>query len=36
LYVGFEDVWRAVAHLKDVLDAQSWRDARFAVQNKVT
>ena len=36
LYVGFEDVWRAVAHLKQVLDAGSWREPRFAVAHKVT
>ena len=36
LYVGFEDVWRAVAHLKQVLDAGIWRETRFAVTHKVT
>ena len=36
LYLGFEDVWCAVAALKDVLDSGSWRDPRFAVANKVT
>ena len=36
LYVGFEDVWRAVAHLKHVLDAGSWREPRFSIAHKVT
>ena len=36
LYVGFEDVWRAVTALKDVLDSGSWRDPRFAIPNPVT
>jgi len=34
--VGFEDVWRAVAHLKHVLDAGSWREPRFSIAHKVT
>jgi kynureninase len=36
LYVGFEDVWRAVAALKDVLDSGSWRDPRWAIPKPVT
>jgi len=36
LYLGFEDVWRAVDRLAEILDTQSWRDPRFAVRGKVT
>jgi len=36
LYLGFEDVWRAVDRLHSVLHTESWRDPRFAVRSKVT
>ncbi|MFN3944755.1 MAG: kynureninase [Allosphingosinicella sp.] len=36
LYVGHEDVWRAVDILADILATGRWRDPRFAVRGKVT
>ncbi|TFI58063.1 kynureninase [Sphingomonas parva] len=36
LYLGFEDVFRAVAIMADILDTGRWRDPRFAVRGKVT
>ncbi len=36
LYIGFEDVWNAVEHLKQVLDAQEWRQPRFNQKSAVT
>ncbi|NBX53981.1 MAG: kynureninase [Betaproteobacteria bacterium] len=36
LYLGFEDVWRAVDHLRQVLDAGIWRAPRFAIPHPVT
>jgi len=36
LYLGFEDVWRAVDICADILDSQRWREPRFAVRGKVT
>jgi len=36
LYLGFEDIWRAVDHLCQVLDGEEWRDPRFAVPMAVT
>lgn len=36
LYLGYEDVWRAVDRLAAILDSASWRDPRFAVRSKVT
>jgi len=36
LYLGYEDVWRAVEVLADVLETGAWRAPRFAVRNKVT
>lgn len=36
LYIGFEDVWNAVQHLKDVLEHGEWREARFNQQHAVT
>ena len=32
LYIGFEDVWRAVEVLRDILDSGAWRDPRFQVR----
>ena len=29
LYVGFEDVWHAVAHLRQVLESGEWRKPQF-------
>ena len=29
LYVGFEDVWHAVAHLRQVLESNEWRKPEF-------
>ena len=36
LYVRFVDVWNAVEHLRQVLDQEEWRDARFAQAKPVT
>jgi kynureninase len=36
LYIGFEDVWRAVDAMAEILATESWRDPRFAVRGKVT
>jgi kynureninase len=36
LYLGFEDVWNAVEHLRDVLDSGGWRSERFNRRNAVT
>jgi kynureninase len=36
LYLGFEDVWRAVEALRDILATGSWRDERFQVRSRVT
>ena len=32
LYVGFEDVWHAVAHLRQVLESGEWRKPEFRQQ----
>lgn len=36
LYLGYEDVWRAVEKLHAILEDETWRDPRFAVRGKVT
>jgi len=36
LYTSFEDVWRAVDVLAEILRSGIWRDARFAVKSAVT
>jgi kynureninase len=36
LYLGFEEVWRAVEAMRAILDGGRWRDPRFAVRGKVT
>jgi kynureninase len=36
LYIGFEDVWHAVEHLRQVLNSGEWQDGRFARQHAVT
>ena len=36
LYLGFEDLWRAVDRLAGIMESESWRDPRFAVRGKVT
>ena len=36
LYLGYEDVWRAVERMQAILDSGRWRDPRFAVRGKVT
>jgi kynureninase len=36
LYLGFEDVWRAVEIMAAILDTERWREPRFAVRGKVT
>ena len=36
LYVGFADVWDAVEVLRDVLDSEAWKDARFQARSAVT
>ena len=36
LYVGFEDVWHAVEHLRQVLDAGEWQAPEFNQKHTVT
>jgi kynureninase len=36
LYIGFEDVWNAVEHLRQVLEAGEWKEARFNQKQAVT
>ncbi|WP_269933106.1 kynureninase [Aminobacter sp. HY435] len=36
LYIGFKDVWNAVAVLEDILRSRAWQDPRFAVRSAVT
>jgi kynureninase len=36
LYVGFVDVWNAVAELKDVMATESWTAPEFAQRKAVT
>jgi len=36
LYIGFEDVWHAVAHLQQVLDSGQWQRAEFMQKQAVT
>jgi kynureninase len=36
LYLGFEDVWNAVEHLRQVLDSGEWQDRRFHQKHAVT
>ena len=36
LYLGFEDVWTAVEHLRQVLDTAEWQRPEFNQQNAVT
>jgi kynureninase len=36
LYLGFEDVWHAVAHLREVLESGEWRRDEFNRKHAVT
>ena len=36
LYIGFEEVWHAVEHLRQVLESGEWQRAEFNQQNAVT
>ncbi len=36
LYIGFEDVWNAVEHLKQVLESGEWQRAEFNLKHAVT
>ena len=36
LYIGFEQVWNAVEHLRQVLETQEWRKPEFSQQRSVT
>ncbi|MBI5279300.1 MAG: kynureninase [Burkholderiales bacterium] len=36
LYLGFEDVWNAVEHLRDVMDTREWQQPQFNRRNAVT
>jgi kynureninase len=36
LYIGFEDVWNAVEHLKQVLDTREWQQPEFNQKHAVT
>jgi kynureninase len=36
LYIGFEDVWTAVDHLRHVLESNEWQLSQFNQQHAVT
>jgi len=36
LYIGFEDVWNAVEHLKQVLESAEWQKSEFNQKHAVT
>ena len=36
LYIGYEDVWSAVATLNDIMETGAWQEPRFAVKAAVT
>ena len=36
LYIGFEDVWHAAEHLKQVLETSEWQNAEFNQKHAVT
>jgi kynureninase len=36
LYIGFEDVWQAVEHLRQVLEAREWQRPEFNQKHAVT
>ena len=36
LYIGFEDVWNAVEHLRQVLDTAEWQRPEFNQRHAVT
>ena len=36
LYIGFEDVWHAVEHLKQVLESAEWQRPEFNQKHAVT
>jgi kynureninase len=36
LYIGYEDVWNAVEHLKQVLETAEWQNPEFNPKNAVT
>lgn len=36
LYVGYKDVWSAVAVLEDIMRTEAWKDERFGVRTAVT
>jgi kynureninase len=36
LYLGFTELWDAVAILRDIMTQETWRDARFRTRQKVT
>ncbi|MEB3791299.1 kynureninase [Acinetobacter sp. IK40] len=36
LYLGFEDIWHAVQHLKAIMQQQEWKNERYLVRSEVT
>jgi kynureninase len=36
MYTGFEDVWNAADHLKQVMEGDEWRRPEFNLKNAVT
>jgi kynureninase len=36
LYLGFDEIRRAVAAMREILESASWREPRFALRGKVT
>ena len=36
LYLGYRDIWDAVAILSEIMETGAWRDPRFAIRGRVT
>jgi len=36
LYLGFEDIWNAVQHLKAIMQHQEWNNQSYLVRGEVT
>ncbi|MBC7804406.1 MAG: kynureninase, partial [Candidatus Parcubacteria bacterium] len=36
LYLGYEDAWRAVEQLREVLQSGEWREEKYSVKSTVT
>ena len=36
LYIGYEDVWRSVEMLKEIMDGDVWQNPAYATRSQVT